>query len=52
MNTIEKTVDQCKIDLNVREARLVFLLYCRHGKYSISYAKDKISSDYNFINRS
>lgn len=31
MNTIEKTVDQCKIDLNVREARLVFLLYCRHG---------------------
>lgn len=35
MNTIEKTVDQCKIDLNVREARLVFLLYCRHGKYSL-----------------
>ena len=34
MNTIEKTVDQCKIDLNVREARLVFLLYCRHGEYS------------------
>lgn len=31
MNTIEKTVDQCKIDLNVKEARLVFLLYCRHG---------------------
>lgn len=31
MNTIEKTVDQCKIDLNVREARLVFLFYCRHG---------------------
>ncbi|KAJ7387377.1 Cell cycle checkpoint control protein rad9b [Desmophyllum pertusum] len=31
MNTIEKTVDQCKIDLNVREARLIFLLYCRHG---------------------
>lgn len=31
MNTIEKTVDQCKIDLNIKEARLVFLLYCRHG---------------------
>jgi len=31
INTIEKTVDQCKIDLNIKEARLVFLLYCRHG---------------------
>lgn len=31
MNTLEKTVDQCKIDLNIKEARLVFLLYCRHG---------------------
>ncbi|KAK2573899.1 Cell cycle checkpoint control protein RAD9B [Acropora cervicornis] len=31
MNTIEKSVDQCKIDLNIKEARLVFLLFCRHG---------------------
>ncbi|XP_068679919.1 cell cycle checkpoint control protein RAD9A-like isoform X2 [Montipora foliosa] len=31
MNTIERTVDQCKIDLNIKDARLIFLLFCRHG---------------------
>ncbi|KAK3736296.1 hypothetical protein QZH41_020758, partial [Actinostola sp. cb2023] len=31
MNTIEKHVDRCKIDLNVSQGRLVFVLYCKHG---------------------
>ncbi|XP_031556937.1 cell cycle checkpoint control protein RAD9A-like isoform X2 [Actinia tenebrosa] len=31
MNTIEKSVDRCRIDLNVSKARLVFLLFCKHG---------------------
>ncbi|XP_052261138.1 cell cycle checkpoint control protein RAD9A-like isoform X5 [Dreissena polymorpha] len=29
--TIEKTVERCKIRLNMKDSRLVFQLYCRHG---------------------
>ena len=29
--TIEKTVDQCKIDFRPEECRLIFTLYCKHG---------------------
>lgn len=31
MSTIEKTVERCQIKLNMKEARLVFQLYCKHG---------------------
>ncbi|XP_013413534.1 cell cycle checkpoint control protein RAD9A [Lingula anatina] len=31
LSTIERTVDRCKISLNLQESRLVFQLYCRHG---------------------
>lgn len=31
MSTIEKTVERCKIKLNMTECRLVFQLYCKHG---------------------
>ncbi|XP_052074253.1 cell cycle checkpoint control protein RAD9A-like [Mytilus californianus] len=31
MSTIEKTVERCKIKLNMDESRLVFQLYCKHG---------------------
>ena len=30
---MEKTVEQCKIKLNLKESRLVFQLHCRHGVY-------------------
>lgn len=31
MATIEKMVERCKIKLNMKECRLVFQLYCKHG---------------------
>ncbi|XP_063395838.1 cell cycle checkpoint control protein RAD9A-like [Mytilus trossulus] len=31
MSTIEKTVERCKIKLNMDESRLVFQLHCKHG---------------------
>ncbi|EDO35859.1 predicted protein [Nematostella vectensis] len=31
VNTLEKSVDKCQIDLSIKEARLVFLFYCKHG---------------------
>ncbi|XP_052797661.1 cell cycle checkpoint control protein RAD9B-like isoform X2 [Mya arenaria] len=31
LSTMEKTVERCKIKLNMKESRLVFQLYCRHG---------------------
>lgn len=31
MSTIDKTVEKCRISLNMQEARLVFQMYCRHG---------------------
>ncbi|KAL5016438.1 hypothetical protein ScPMuIL_006027 [Solemya velum] len=31
MSTIEKTVERCKITLNMDDSRLVFMLYCKHG---------------------
>ena len=35
LSTLEKTVDKCKIKLDEKEARLVFQMYCRHGKLLI-----------------
>ncbi|XP_005102659.1 cell cycle checkpoint control protein RAD9A [Aplysia californica] len=29
--TIDKTVEKCRISLNMSEARLIFQMYCRHG---------------------
>ncbi|XP_060075740.1 cell cycle checkpoint control protein RAD9A-like [Ylistrum balloti] len=31
MANIEKTVERCKIKMNIQEARLVFQLHCKHG---------------------
>ncbi|KAL4223119.1 Cell cycle checkpoint control protein rad9b [Mactra antiquata] len=31
LSTMEKTVERCKIKLNMKDSRLVFQLYCRHG---------------------
>ena len=31
LSSLDKTVDKCKIHLDMKEARLVFQLYCRHG---------------------
>lgn len=31
MASIEKTVERCKIKMNMQEARLVFQLHCKHG---------------------
>ncbi|XP_021346339.1 cell cycle checkpoint control protein RAD9A-like [Mizuhopecten yessoensis] len=31
MATIEKTVERCKIKMNMQEARLIFQLHCKHG---------------------
>ncbi|XP_059178420.1 cell cycle checkpoint control protein RAD9A-like isoform X2 [Physella acuta] len=31
LSTIDKTVEKCRISLNLSEARLVFQMYCRHG---------------------
>lgn len=31
VTTIEKTVEKCKISLNMKDDRLVFKMYCRHG---------------------
>ncbi|XP_033748708.1 cell cycle checkpoint control protein RAD9A-like [Pecten maximus] len=31
MASIEKTVERCKIKMNMQEARLIFQLHCKHG---------------------
>ena len=31
LSTLDKTVDKCKIHLDMKEARLVFQLHCKHG---------------------
>ncbi|ESO13046.1 hypothetical protein HELRODRAFT_62760, partial [Helobdella robusta] len=40
LSNLEKTVDKCKISLNVDEDRLMFQLQCRHGlvkTYNLTY---------------
>jgi hypothetical protein len=32
MSNVEKTVEKCQITLNMQKARLIFKLYCKHGK--------------------
>lgn len=34
--TLEKTVDHCKLTLNLEENKLVFVFYCKHGKQPCS----------------
>ncbi|KAK2168680.1 hypothetical protein LSH36_15g16012 [Paralvinella palmiformis] len=31
LSTLEKTVEKCKININMQDARVIFQLYCRHG---------------------
>ncbi|XP_071790558.1 cell cycle checkpoint control protein RAD9A-like [Asterias amurensis] len=40
LSTLEKTVDKCQMHLDLKECRLVFLLYCKHGivkTYNLTY---------------
>ena len=34
LSNIDKTVEKCRVSLNTSEDRLVFQMYCRHGKLS------------------
>ncbi|XP_033098644.1 cell cycle checkpoint control protein RAD9A-like [Anneissia japonica] len=40
LSSIEKSVERCKIELSIQEARMVFQLYCKHGivkTYNLTY---------------
>ena len=48
MSNVEKTVEKCQINLNVQKARLIFKLYCKHGKFYWRLAWEK-HVDYWYI---
>ena len=40
LSTLEKTVEKCKIKMDLQGSQLVFQLYCKHGEYMSWYTYD------------